>query len=229
MSMRRLLLLASMSVLACGTEEPAPDQPTWADDVLPILRANCFSCHGPTANYKKYQNKRWDVYERGDPNATPPTTYVRLGFGNVTEDIPDNKGMLIATVTEFGAKDNALLFSAYIENTDEKIRMPPPPATRLSPQAIQTIKNWVSKDNPNALALGTHHPNHKAAITWLDKRARLVAVTDEDGDTVVGKLDCGGTPVSFDHAGSFTIAADATLPCTGTLYDGFAETAVNLK
>jgi len=223
MSMRWLLLLASMSVLACGTEEPAPDQPTWADDVLPILRANCFSCHGPTANYLKYQNKRWDVYDR----STEP--YMRLGFGPVTQDVPDSKGMPVSTVTVFGAKDNALLFSAYIENTDDTVRMPPPPATRLSPQAIQTIKNWVSRDNPNALALGTHHPNHKAAIAWLDKGARRVAVTDEDGDTVVGRLDCGGTEVAFDHGGGFTLPAAATLPCTGSLYDGFAETTVNFK
>jgi len=215
--------LPLLLVLGCATEEPAPDQPTWAADVLPILRANCFHCHGSTANFRKYGNKRWDVYDR----STEP--YLRLGFGPVTEEIPDSAGKTTETVTVVGAKDDAPLFPAYIDSDDETLRMPPPPATRLSSRDIQLIKNWISPDNAKRFALGSHQPNHKAAIAWLDKAARHIAVTDEDGDTVVGKLDCGGTEVAVDHSGGFTLPGDAKLPCTGTLYDGFAETAVNLN
>jgi hypothetical protein len=216
-------LLSSLLLLGCGSQPPAPASPTWADDVLPILRANCFGCHGPTANYKRDMTKRWDVYDR---NVEP---YLRLGFGPVTEDISDNRGGQFSEVTVLGAKDNALVFPAYVTVDDEKARQPPPPASRLSNHDIQVLKNWVSTSNPDRLALGSHHPNHEAAIAWLDRGARRVAVTDEDGDTVVGRLDCSGTEVALDHSGGFTLPEAAMLPCRGTLYDGFAETAVNLQ
>jgi hypothetical protein len=227
----RTLLIASILAAGCETPGPAPSQPTWAEDVLPILQGNCFSCHGPTANYNKYRNKRWDAYDR---TAEP---YVRLGFGNVEEPLldADGKPMLdkdgnpVTLVTTFGAKDDAALISAYIDSDDPIVRMPPPPATKLSARDILTIKNWIGSSNPKAFALGSHQPNHKATIAWLDKRARRVVVADEDGDPVVGKLDCSGTEVSFDHSGAFTLASAATLPCTGSLYDGFDETTVNLK
>ncbi|HXU80989.1 MAG TPA: hypothetical protein VN914_06310, partial [Polyangia bacterium] len=182
-------------------------------------RGNCFHCHGPTANYRKYQNKRWDVYDR---NAEP---YVRLGFGPVTEQLVDSQGKPFEVVTVTGAKDNGLLLPPYVESGGAD-RMPPPPATPLSARDVQVLKNWARS---KTFALGSHHPNHKAAIGWLDEGARRVALTDEDGDTVVGKLDCGGTPVSFDHGGGFTLPDGATPPCTGTLYDGFEETDVDLK
>jgi len=132
-------------------------------------------------------------------------------------------------VTVFGAKDNAPIFLAYVAVDDGAVRQPPPPASRLSDHDIEVLKNWISGASPAPLALGSHHPNHEAAIAWSDKGARRVALTDEDGDTAVGRLDCGGTLVLLDHSGAFTLPEGATLPCTGSLYDGFAETAVSLN
>jgi hypothetical protein len=43
--MRLLLSLAAMATLAAACAPEAPDQPTWVDDVRPILQANCIRCH----------------------------------------------------------------------------------------------------------------------------------------------------------------------------------------
>jgi hypothetical protein len=217
MAYSRRLLWTSLLLLGCGTQAPAPASPTWAEDVLPILRGNCFGCHGATANWRLYQTRRWDVYDR---TAEP---YIRLGFGPVTE--ASDPGASVVTV---GAKDVALFLPIYVAGPDD-VRQPPPPAPRLSARDIEVLRNWVSHDNPNPLALGSHHPNHQAAIGWLDRGARRVTVTDQDGDTVVGKLDCSGTEVGFDHSGAFTLPAGVSLPCAGSLYDGFEETSVSLN
>jgi hypothetical protein len=212
MSVRRLLF-ASMLVLGCGTEEPAPDKPTWASDVLPILQANCFSCHGPKASYKLYLQRRWDVY---DLKAEP---LMRMGFAPVVEDI-ERDGKITPMVTTFtGAKDNATTFWVFAETDSEAGRMPPPPATRLSARDIAVLKNWTN----TGYELGSHSPNHKATITWLDKGARLAVVSDGNGDQVLGKLDCGGTEYVILNAGSHKLPSTT---CTGTLFDGFDETAV---
>jgi hypothetical protein len=218
--LRRRWLLASILLAGCGTEAPVPEQPTWAEDVLPIMRANCFSCHGPLANYQKYGNKRWDVY---DMTAEP---LMRMGLGPVMEDIMQKDGKIVPVTTFLGAKDNAGSYHLFAESDDEAARMPPPPATKLSARDLAVLANWEDAKNPNRLALGSHNPNHKAAYRWLDKPARLVAVTDEDGDQVLGKLDCGGTEFVILRSGSHKLPATA---CTGTLFDGFDETTVNLK
>lgn len=48
--MRPTCPLLALSVLVGGAAcEPAPTakaEPTWAEDVLPIVRGNCLSCHG---------------------------------------------------------------------------------------------------------------------------------------------------------------------------------------
>ena len=212
----RRLLFASMLLAGCGTEAPAPAKPTWAEDVLPILRANCFGCHGPLANYRKFQNKRWDVY---DMNAEP---LMRMGLGPISEDFEIN-GVLKPIPVFFSATENATSFVAFTGPLAvEATRMPPPPATPLSARDVEVLKNW----NDTGKTLGSHSPNHKAAYRWLDKPARLVAVTDEDGDQVLGKLDCEGMEVVILRSGSHKLPSTV---CTGTLFDGFDETTVNLK
>jgi len=211
----RRLLLASFVLLGCGTEAPVPDKPTWAEDVLPIVRANCFHCHGPQANYKMFGNKRWDVY---DMNAEP---LMRLGLGPVMEEIEVGKP---PATTFLGLKDNTA-FYAYTKSEVESARMPPPPATRLSARDIEVLEKW----SDTGFTQGSHKPNYKAAVRWLDKGAKLLAITDDNGDQVLGKLDCGGTEVVILRSGSHKLPAEATAACTGTLFDGFEETTVNLR
>jgi mono/diheme cytochrome c family protein len=53
--------LALAALAAC--EPSAPEEPTWADDVRPILAANCVRCHGSPAVNDAPPWFRLDVYE----------------------------------------------------------------------------------------------------------------------------------------------------------------------
>jgi cytochrome c553 len=47
--------LVLAGVVACSSSGPAvPAHPTWADDVRPILVANCVSCHNATTEEPSY-------------------------------------------------------------------------------------------------------------------------------------------------------------------------------
>ncbi len=49
-----------MTLVGCTS---APSQPTWTDDVAPILQANCIKCHGRNARSGAPSFFRLDVYE----------------------------------------------------------------------------------------------------------------------------------------------------------------------
>ncbi|HXU82803.1 MAG TPA: hypothetical protein VN914_15490 [Polyangia bacterium] len=191
-------LMAAFLMAGCGTEAPVPDNPTYVDDVKPILEANCFHCHGANANFAKWGTKRWDIYD-----AT--TVYPDLGFA------PSDSFTGASDPTHF------LLLGVYIKDTGAG-RMPPPPATPLSQRDIDTLVQW----SKTQYSPGKHAPNHKPRIAWLEKGKRYL-VSDDDGDQVLGQLDCGGMMFPVLRSGSSELPADASPPCAATLYDGFDQ------
>jgi hypothetical protein len=211
-------LVALWGALGCGTEAPVPDKPTWVDDVKPILQANCFHCHGSAADdvrqaLPKLLVYRWDVYDLSDPR------YAMLGFGEVVDPVAKVK-------TFVSAKDdrhyqNIAIWTAP-DATDDA-RMPPAPALRLSARDRAVLDRWST----SGFTLGTRS-NQKPEISWIEPGKR-VAVTDRDGDQVLGKLDCGGTAVPIDSSGGHTLPAGANAPCSGMLFDGFDLVPVELK
>jgi hypothetical protein len=219
-------LLSATAALGCGTEAPIPEVPTWAQDVQPILRANCFHCHGATADYKVFRTMRWDVFDLGEE------PYQRMGFEKVfEEELADGKPVKVATF--FGASESShgAIISAYIDvSADERIRMPPAPATPLSARDRVVVQMWADllKKQPASALKGSHPSNTPPTISWVDV-AKLVAVRDEDGDQVLGRLDCGGVEVRIQHSGGVPLPEGARPPCRGTLYDGYAEASVSLE
>src|SRR5207249_11852708 len=97
------LALISVAVGACGPEESVPANPTWVGEVQPILRGNCFNCHGVTASITKFRTKRWDVCDL--------KAFAALGFEE------DPKGEFVGANSRL-----PVAFHAYL--------LPPPGQTR---------------------------------------------------------------------------------------------------
>jgi hypothetical protein len=215
MSPRPAILLTAL-VCACVTERPAPPEPTWVDDVQPILKANCFQCHGASAD-PTLGIYRWDVYDLTDPR------YADVGFPTLVD--PDNVSKP-AVRTFVGARD--LEHYPFIRHlvsldTEEGLRMPPPPATRLSARDVAVLENWSASAKP--FQSGSHQPNHPPTIRWLQPGRSLV-VEDQDGDQVLGRLDCGGQVVLLPRSGGHQLMPGVVPPCTGKLFDGWDAVTV---
>jgi hypothetical protein len=213
-------LALSLGAIGCQTEAPAPDKPTWVDDVLPILQANCFHCHGANAKQKAGNSFRWDVLDLTNPR------YADIGFGEAY----DPPGDALKGAKVFVSANNPLHYATVplftLPTMTDDARMPPPPATKLSDRDIAVLQNWAG----NGFAPGSHQPNHKPTIAWLTKN-KTFAVVDADGDQVLGKLMCGDAEVSIPRSGLHTLPAGVTGPCDGNLFDGWGDelTAVSLK
>jgi hypothetical protein len=223
-----LALLGLTGGLGCGSEAPVPDAPTWARDVQPILRANCFQCHGASADYLS-GTMRWDVFDLDEP------PYKQMGFAPVFEDLVQANGEKMRVATFFGGKDPGLsrLMNDYASPDASGLRMPPPPALPLSAREQTVLKRWADRLTQGpvqapAQLKGSHDLNHKPTIGWLQPRTRF-EVRDEDGDQVLGRLDCHGVEVRILHSGGLDLPVGAQTPCTGNLYDGYEEQSVTLE
>lgn len=207
------ITLAGLAALAAGCDEPspAPDRPTWFADVQPILRANCFHCHGSLADFARLGTKRWDfLYDPMDPQLRA------IGdFSSVFE------GQGGASPTDALQKFQIGAFIAANDLT----RMPPPPATPLSARDIKVVQTWLMQPNPEK---GTRSPNAKPTADWLNVGKTFV-VKDADRDQVLGKVRCGAMEALLIRSGTHVVPEGTGPPCTVTLYDGLETNVVTLN
>src|SRR5262245_552123 len=114
-----LLLLApaaSMASVVFSAAEPV----RFGRDVLPILSANCFACHGPDEKNRKAR-LRLDV--EADAKAT------RRSGAPVAPGHPENS-LIIARLT----------------SADPDFVMPPPSAHKqVKPEQIETLRRWIAE------------------------------------------------------------------------------------
>jgi hypothetical protein len=189
------VLAAALAALAVACADPVPAAPTWVDDVEPILRGNCFGCHGARPAHQ--DAARWDFYDRGDP---------RLA------DVGDFSAHLIS------GRDPAhfVAIQAYVApRMEEGRRMPPPPALRLSERDLAVLDAWRAAGFPR----GTRPYNRPPSVTWWPAPPRLL-VRDDDQEQVLGKLTCHGGRLLLPRSGSFDLPADLQPPCSALLFDG---------
>lgn len=175
--------------------DPVPAQPTWVEHVEPILRGNCFHCHGGAA--PQGDVGRWDVYDKLDPQLAR--------IGNFADSM-------------ISGKDPAhfIAIRGFVDpGIDEARRMPPAPATRLTQRDLLILDGWRTAGFPR----GQRQPNRVPTIRWLDPPSFFV-VNDEDREQVLGRIDCQGGQMLLPRSGAFILPDDLAPPCSAILYDG---------
>lgn len=122
-------LRATVCLLGLGAMVAAAAAPEFARDIRPILERSCFGCHGPT---KQKHGYRLDVRE----------TALKGGDSGRPAILPHN------------AAGSPLI--RYVSGEDPEVVMPPrdSEAQRLTPQEIQTLREWIDAGPtwPDALA-----------------------------------------------------------------------------
>ena len=138
MTMTKRLFLGFGLALVMGACAPAdpPADPSFATDVLPVMKMHCTRCHGDGGTLN------------ADPNSLPPyNTAPEVGYFTSYDDLPAAECKTAPAILCTGAKTNAVTIHAYIHLPDES-RMPPRPAARLSDWELQLLDNWTAKNPP---------------------------------------------------------------------------------
>lgn len=195
-----------LAFAACGEIEPPPRaQPTWVDDVEPILRGNCFHCHG--AGPQPEGDARWDFQNPDDARA-------KL----------DPEGKLADLKTIGSAQANVMIWVTPTYSTPGlPTFMPPPPAPPLTPRENTVLRNWVATMAPR----GMRRNNRQPIVEWYT-RPTIIVVADGDGEQVLGKITCGAAEAGISHSGVTRLPDGWAPPCTVTLFDGQDLVAYNL-
>ena len=128
---RSLLVPVLASLLAACGAEPAPDMPTYARDVQPLMFARCVRCHGAGGTLNNDPGQLGTI--RGAPLAGYFDHYEDTGDCSVTD-----AGTVSASCHR-GAATYALLMVTYVTLTNDS-RMLPPPTPRLTDREIDIIK-----------------------------------------------------------------------------------------
>src|SRR5262245_52946547 len=111
-----LVLLAPLASVALSAAEPV----RFGRDVLPILSANCFACHGPDEKHRQ-AGLRLDV--EADAKAKR------------------RSGLPIAP----GEPEKSLIL-ARLTSSDPDVVMPPPQTHKqVKPEQIETLRRWIAE------------------------------------------------------------------------------------
>jgi len=175
-----------------ATMAQAAETIDFSRDVLPILSANCFACHGPDEHDRK-ANLRLDQEDAAKGS------YVD---GNpIVEGKPDESTMI-----------------ARILSTDPESVMPPPETNKqLTPQQIDILKRWIAS-GANWKKHWSFEPIQRPAGTLDDQvLSKLKTLGTElqpaaDPYTLVRRLslDLTGLPPTPELADSFAAAPTAS-------------------
>lgn len=118
-----LLLIPAASIAVSIVAGPALEPVRFGRDVLPILSANCFSCHGPDERNRK-AGLRLDVEAEAKAK--------RRSGSPIAPGQPE-KSLILARLT----------------TTDPDVVMPPPSAHRhVTPEQIDTLRRWIAEGAP---------------------------------------------------------------------------------
>ena len=210
-------LLAPVIGSACGEPEP-PLRPKWDVDVLPILKGNCFHCHGQIAE-------------------------VSLGLPLTRLDMCkwagafSTKFMVDPGAIAVGARDTVGSWLPIVRrDAPVATAMPPPPAFPLSDYELEVLERWARL--PEDQACTKQNPNVAPRYQVLDGPKEedgqievVIDVWDPDGDTVFGTVKLGSAEAqvlrsSGRHTLRFAGASANDQPVID-LFDGYDTTTSN--
>jgi hypothetical protein len=212
--------LVAVGVVAGCTGTPvAPAHPTWAD-VAPIMRAECNSCHGWTAN-DTGGGYRLDFYDRstkvcGDAALALDPLQILAGTPLASGKIRDD---------------------VIPQGTSMWARMPPLPSPALADWQRETIENWAMNPVKGPPAVTNRPPTiavSQLPATAGDSLAFTAILDDPDGDSVIGAIEINGLGFLMNRSGSFAVAFDTSTFPTGSqrmsavLCDGWAAVTYDL-
>jgi hypothetical protein len=197
------------SVVSACSPPGAVQNPTWAEDIYPIVQGQCLHCHGGTAD-KDGGTRRLDMVDF----ETDVCEDLGVGIGSYAR--------LIQGVIDY-------------EELAKGPTMPPAPARPLEDWQSETIRNWAKGDPDKKIpkfALGKPTNNHSPVITVETKvsGSKLTlsyVASDSDGDPVLGEIKVGDNlSHRFSSTGSgrvnFELAGESgKLQITARLCDGW--------
>jgi hypothetical protein len=227
--MKRILPTLWLSAfVGCAPDVPA--NPSFQQDVMPVLAANCLRCHSAPTIGGAPEGFRLDAFEdvtvrerllpAGDPACDPPG--------------PDAGCFAIVLGGAASMADSA---AARVGDDDR----PMPPRFPIDDHQIELLENWAA----TGAGRGEPRPGNgspTAAVETIERAGTLVRlrvrVDDPDRDAVGGSLHVriSGTEtfVGLVHSGVASVSWDATgiaagsYPLTARLDDGAAMILVEL-
>jgi hypothetical protein len=207
---------------ACSSPQ-APDKPTWAEDVQPIIMGSCGHCHGATAP-DSGGSFRLDVCSR--------FTFVDTGVAFGENCDTDDADLSCATTGIVPGLLKSVLGQITSDGAEAPL-MPPPPGGPLSSYERDVLVRWLTQNPGCGSRPGNHAPIVKAIgrpVYASDAVTVTLEVDDADGDQVLGSLfvgpDCDPTPPAgyrADPAKSTALASECmmrprtSIPRTGRI------------
>lgn len=170
-----LVIAVGASLAACTAT--GASNPSFQQDVMPILAANCVRCHSYPTLGGAPEYFRLDVF--GD-------VIVRDGRPRSAAEGPCGVTPLDARAVICGAASLASLSASRVASD----KRPMPPRFRIEDHQIATLDAWALQPERGPARPTNHVPSVQllqlptvAGVTQLE-----VTVTDEDRDLVVGEL-----------------------------------------
>ncbi len=112
--------LALSVILTCVTPALADDGVDFARDVLPILSANCFACHGPDEHQRQAE--------------------LRLDIEATAKELRGD----VAPIVPSDAEASAII--ARLTSDEPDVMMPPPGSNKsVTPEQIEIIRQWIDQ------------------------------------------------------------------------------------
>lgn len=222
-----------MLILALGACAPdVPDAPSFQQDVLPILAANCVRCHSPPAIGGAPELIRFDLLD--DVVVRPRTLPPGDPACAASNPSPD-PGCF--DVTMLGASTLASAIAQRVADEDR----PMPPRFPLDDWQIDLLETWAAQGGGR----GDPRPGNQRPTATLDAVTRQgdaahleVTVGDPDrdlvGGTLVAQLATGEQVIGLVGSGRTTLVWDTSnvppgiYPVRARLDDGAGITVIEL-